>query len=68
MKAVSVAFSGSPNQYDYLCPFDVKVSDEVIVNTRRGEAKVLVMAVLDHSDKATASVVRVVKPDINTMF
>jgi hypothetical protein len=49
-------------------PFDVKVGDEVIVNTRRGEAKVPVMAVLDHSGKATASVVRVVKPDINALF
>lgn len=68
MKAVSVAFSGSHQTYDYLCPFDVAVGDECVVNTRRGEAKVLVMAVLDHSDKATASVVRVVKPDINEMF
>jgi len=68
MKAVSVAFSGSHQEYHYLCPFDVKPGDECVVNTRRGEAKVLVMAVLDHSDKATATVVRVVKPDINTLF
>lgn len=68
MKVVAVAFSGSHQTYDYLCPFSVKVGDEVIVETRRGEAKVLVMEVKDHSDKATAQVKRVVTPDINTLF
>lgn len=70
MKVVSVLFSGSHQTYDYLCPFDVKVGDEVIVDTRRGEASVIVAEVKDHSDKATARVKRVnaPTPDINDLF
>lgn len=68
MKIVSVIFSGSPNRYDYRCPFDVKVGDNVVVETRRGDATVVVAEVKDHSDKATATVKRVVQPDINTLF
>lgn len=70
MKVVSVLFFGSHSRYDYFCDFDVKVGDEVIVDTRRGEANVIVAEVKDHSDKATASVKRVNTPtsDINDLF
>lgn len=62
MKAVSVIFSGSQNRYDYLCPFDVSVGDEVIVETKRGEVRVIVAEVKDHSDRATASIKRMADP------
>lgn len=68
MKVASVAFNGSHHQYDYLCLFDVKVGDNVVVDTKRGEATVIVVAVKDHSDRATAQIKRVVQPDINTLF
>lgn len=69
MKAVSVTFSGSPREYDYWCADDtVKVGDNCIVETRRGDATVIVVAVKDRSDRATAEVKRLVKPDINTLF
>lgn len=62
MKVAAVAFSGSRQTYDYLCPFDVNPGDEVIVQTKRGEAKVLVIEVKDNSDKATATVKRLADP------
>jgi len=67
MKVVSVLFSGSPNRYDYFCQDDaVRVGDEVVVETRRGDATVVVAAVKDQSDKATAYVKRVVgRPEIS---
>lgn len=70
MKVVSVLFSGSHQTYDYFCAFDVKVGDNVIVDTRRGEANVIVAEVKDHSDKATASVKRVIaaSDNINDLF
>lgn len=69
MKIVSVLFSGSQTRYDYLCSLDdVKVGDFAIVETRRGEATVVVAEIKDHSDKATAHIKRIVTPDINTMF
>lgn len=63
MKVVSVLFSNSQNRYDYLCPFDVKVGDNVIVETRRGEATVVVAEVKDHSDRATVEVKRLADPE-----
>jgi len=69
MKIVSCMFSGSPREYDYLCEDDtVRVGDNAIVETRRGDAAVIVVAVKDHSDRATAHIKRLVKPDINTLF
>lgn len=59
MKVAAVAFSGSRQTYDYLCPFDVNPGDEVIVQTKRGEAKVLVMEIKDSSDRATAEIKRI---------
>lgn len=67
-KAVSVAFNGSHQRYDYWCDQPVKVGDNAIVWTRRGEATVVVVEVKEHSDKATAAVQRIVTPDINTLF
>lgn len=63
MKAVSVIFSNSPNHYDYWCSFDVKVGDNVVVETKRGEATVIVVEVKDHSEKATAAVKRVAQAE-----
>jgi hypothetical protein len=52
-------FSGSHHHYDYLLPFnDVKPGDEVIVMTKRGEATVIVAEIKNHSDRATASILR----------
>lgn len=53
---VSVIFSGSPREYDYLCPGNrrVSVGDVVQVSTRRGLADVIVVAVKPASDRATA--------------
>ena len=53
---VSVIFSGSPREYDYLCPADraVAVGDVVQVSTRRGLAEVIVVAVKPASERATA--------------
>jgi hypothetical protein len=63
VKVASVLFSNSQNRYDYLCPFDVKPGDEVIVDTRRGEAKVIVAEIKDHSDRATAQIKRLADPE-----
>lgn len=60
MKAVGVLFSGSHVEYDYWCEFDVKPGDNVVVDTKRGEATVVVKTVKDHSERAQASVKRVV--------
>lgn len=57
-RAVSVLFNRSAVRYDYLCDFDVKVGDDVIVDTKRGEATVVVVAVLEDSPKATQHVKR----------
>lgn len=57
-KAVSVLFSGSHVRYDYFCDFDVQVGDSVIVDTKRGEATVIVVQVMDHSPKAVAYIKR----------
>lgn len=57
-KAVAVRFSGSDRTYDYLCDFPVRTGDRVIVETRRGDATVEVVAVKDYSDRATAYVSR----------
>lgn len=59
MKVVEVLFSGSHVAYDYLCPFDVRPGDNVVVDTKRGEATVVVKTVKDHSEKAHATVKRV---------
>jgi len=59
MKAISVRFHGSDRTYDYLCPFDVSVGTRVVVGTRRGEATVEVVEVKEHSEVATAEVLRV---------
>lgn len=62
MKVVSVLFSGSHVQYDYWCDDDtVRVGDNCIVDTRRGEATVVVAAVKETSEKASAHVKRVVR-------
>jgi ribosomal 50S subunit-recycling heat shock protein len=59
MKVAAVMFPGSHAQYDYLCPFDeVKAGDEVVVNTKRGEATVIVAEIKNHSDRATATILR----------
>lgn len=64
MKVAAVMFTGSHRQYDYLCPFDdVKVGDEVVVSTRRGEARVIVAEIKDSSDKATVEILR--KADVD---
>lgn len=73
MKAVSVTFSGSPREYAYWCADDtVKIGDNAIVDTKRGEATVIVVEVKDRSDRATAQIKRLIrsdaKPDINTLF
>jgi len=57
-KAVSVRFSSSSKTYDYLCTFPVRPGDRVIVETRRGDATVEVVAVKDYSDRATAYISR----------
>jgi hypothetical protein len=54
--AVTVLFSGSHVGYDYWCDFPVKVGDNVIVATKRGEATVVVTAVKPTSERAQASV------------
>lgn len=64
MKVAAVMFSGSHQQYDYLCPFDdVKAGDSVIVSTRRGEATVIVAEIKESSDKATVEILR--KADVD---
>jgi hypothetical protein len=69
VKVVSVTFSGSPREYDYLAPMDdIRVGDAVIVMTKRGEATVIVTAIKDHSDRATARIERVLARDVNTLF
>lgn len=55
----AVKFDGSDRTYDYIAPFPVSPGMRVVVETRRGEAVVTVAEVKDHSDKATASLVRV---------
>ena len=60
-KAVSVIFSGSPHEYHYFAgDHDVRPGDNVTVSTKRGDATVIVTAVLDHSDKATATIKSIV--------
>lgn len=54
----SVQFPGSPRTYDYVAPFPVHVGMKVIVETRRGEAVVEVVAIKEKSDAATASLLR----------
>lgn len=62
MKVVEVLFSGSQTRYDYLCPFDdVRVGDNAVVDTRRGEATVIVAAVKDRSDRAAVEIKRLVR-------
>lgn len=57
--AVSVRFPGSTRTYDYLCPFDVSVGTRVVVGTRRGDATAEVVEIKEHSEVATAQVLRV---------
>lgn len=57
-KAVAVLFGGSHHKYHYFCDFDVKVGDNVIVDTKRGEATVIVVEVMGESAAATAHVKR----------
>lgn len=61
-RACSVIFTGSKVQYDYLLlpHHDVRVGDNVTVPTKRGEATVIVTAVLEHSGKATKPIAGVV--------
>lgn len=61
MQVVSVLFSGSHQRYDYLDPFGAKVGDVVVVSTRRGNAEVVVAEVKDHSDRATAEILRIME-------
>lgn len=51
--------------YDYFVPADMNVStgDKVIVETKRGESEVEVMAIKLGSDMAQKSIVRVVEPE-----
>lgn len=61
MKVVSVLFSNSHQQYDYLDPFGAKVGDVVVVPTRRGDAEVVVAEVKESSDRATVEILRIVE-------
>lgn len=54
----SVQFPGSTKSYDYIAPFPVHIGQKVVVETRRGEAVVEVVAVKEKSDAATASLLR----------
>jgi len=54
----SSQFPGSPRTYDYVAPFPVHVGQRVIVETRRGEAVVEVVAIKETSDVAMASLLR----------
>lgn len=60
-RAVAVLFTGSQTRYDYWCLLDVAVGDNVVVDTKRGEATVVVAEVKQGSDKASAYVKRVVR-------
>lgn len=59
----AVTFPGSARQYDYIAPFPVEPGDKVRVATRRGLATVEVVEVKDHSERATASLLRRVTDD-----
>jgi len=54
----SVQFPNSSRSYDYIAPFPVHVGMKVVVETKRGEAVVEVVAVKESSEAATASLVR----------
>lgn len=59
---VAIEFSPGGQTYDYFSQFeDVDVGDRVIVNTRRGETEVTVVAIKPDSDKATQNIVRKVE-------
>lgn len=62
-QAVSIKFGWGEGTYDYWCDEPVKPGDKVIVETKRGEAKVTVVEVKQGSDKATKSVLRRVEED-----
>lgn len=58
-RIASVRFAGSDRAYDFIAPFEVKVGQLVVVNTRRGEATVEVVEIKDASDRATAEIKRI---------
>ena len=54
----TVQFPGSTRAYDYIAPFPVHIGQKVVVETRRGEAVVEVVAIKERSENATASLLR----------
>ncbi|MER8925829.1 hypothetical protein [Mesorhizobium sp. M0859] len=63
---VAVKFGFSDKTYDYLVPegLEVEPGMKVFVATKRGEAKVEIFEIKTESDKASASILRIVEPEI----
>ncbi|MER8959347.1 hypothetical protein [Mesorhizobium sp. M0701] len=63
---VAVKFGFSDKTYDYLVPegLEVEPGTKVFVATKRGEAKVEIFEIKTESDKASASILRIVESEI----
>lgn len=55
---VTVRFPPSVREYDYFCNFPVAQGQNVVVETRRGEATVQVLEVKATSERAEKSILR----------
>jgi hypothetical protein len=59
---VAVKFGFSDKTYDYFADFPVEVGQKVYVPTKRGEAKVEIMAIKTESERAELAILRIVEP------
>lgn len=64
----AVMFPGSTRTYDYILPFEAKVGDSVIVETRRGDATVEIVEIKTHSDRATVEIKRLAETNRHRPF
>ena len=60
---VAVKFGFSDRTYDYFADFHVEVGQRVYVPTKRGEAKVEIMAIKTESDMAEKAILRLVEAE-----
>jgi hypothetical protein len=60
---VAVKFGFSDKTYDYFADFPVEVGQKVVVPTKRGEAKVEIMAIKTESERAEMAILRIVETE-----
>ena len=61
--AVKFAWEKGDKTYDYFADFPVEVGQRIYVPTKRGEAKVEVMAIKAESEMASVAALRIVEPE-----